>query len=64
MIDLSIQNNLREGLSLIEYIIFCYEVYKRVVDTAVLTSDVGYFTRRLVEVVQHIIVRITYCGTI
>nr|YP_009670960.1 RNA polymerase beta'''' subunit [Passiflora arbelaezii]QCX30236.1 RNA polymerase beta'''' subunit [Passiflora arbelaezii] len=63
MIDLPIQSNLREGLSLIEYIISCYGARKGVVDTAVRTSDAGYLTRRLVEVVQHIIVRRTDCGT-
>nr|YP_009582162.1 RNA polymerase beta subunit [Bixa orellana]QBK83697.1 RNA polymerase beta subunit [Bixa orellana] len=63
MIDLPIQSNLREGLSLTEYIISCYGARKGVVDTAVRTSDAGYLTRRLVEVVQHIIVRRTDCGT-
>nr|YP_010319058.1 RNA polymerase beta'' subunit [Strumaria truncata]QWW90184.1 RNA polymerase beta'' subunit [Strumaria truncata] len=64
MIDLPIQSNLREGLSLTEYIISCYGARKGVVDTAIRTSDAGYLTRRLVEVVQHIIVRRTDCGTI
>nr|AMM05693.1 RNA polymerase beta'' subunit [Cymbidium ensifolium] len=64
MIDLPIQSNLREGLSLTEYIISCYGARKGVVDTAVRTSDAGYLTRRLVEVVQHILVRRTDCGTI
>nr|QUM11574.1 RNA polymerase beta'' subunit [Clivia caulescens] len=64
MIDLPIQSNLREGLSLTEYIISCYGARKGVVDTAVRTSDAGYLTRRLVEVVQHIFVRRTDCGTI
>nr|YP_009539660.1 RNA polymerase beta subunit [Dracaena cochinchinensis]YP_010042915.1 RNA polymerase beta'' subunit [Dracaena fragrans]AYF57808.1 RNA polymerase beta subunit [Dracaena cochinchinensis]QPC56647.1 RNA polymerase beta'' subunit [Dracaena fragrans] len=64
MIDLPIQSNLSEGLSLTEYIISCYGARKGVVDTAVRTSDAGYLTRRLVEVVQHIIVRRTDCGTI
>ncbi|KAL7261467.1 hypothetical protein ACSBR1_000002 [Camellia fascicularis] len=64
MIDLPIQSNLREGLSLTEYIISCYGARKGVVDTAVRTSDAGYLTRRLVEVVQHIVVRQTDCGTV
>nr|YP_010462831.1 RNA polymerase beta'' subunit [Primulina sclerophylla]UUJ36656.1 RNA polymerase beta'' subunit [Primulina sclerophylla] len=64
MIDLPIQGNLREGLSLTEYIISCYGARKGVVDTAVRTSDAGYLTRRLVEVVQHIAIRRTDCGTI
>jgi DNA-directed RNA polymerase subunit beta' len=64
MIDLPIQSNLREGLSLTEYIISCYGARKGVVDTAVRTADAGYLTCRLVEVVQHIIVRRRDCGTI
>ncbi|EYU29750.1 hypothetical protein MIMGU_mgv1a021401mg, partial [Erythranthe guttata] len=64
MIDLPIQSNLREGLSLTEYIISCYGARKGVVDTAVRTSDAGYLTRILVEVVQHIVVRRTDCGTV
>nr|WVH39599.1 RNA polymerase beta'' subunit [Cleistocactus hyalacanthus] len=64
MIDVPIQSNLREGLSLTEYIISCYGARKGVIDTAVRTSDAGYLTRRLVEVVQHIVVRRTDCGTL
>eukprot|EP01018_Ginkgo_biloba_P040956 Gb_09031 [translate_table: standard] len=64
IIDLPIQRNFREGLSLTEYIISCYGARKGVVDTIVRTSDAGYFTRRLVEVVQHIVVRRADCGTI
>ncbi|KAK8362497.1 hypothetical protein V6Z12_A03G105400, partial [Gossypium hirsutum] len=63
MIDLPIRSNLHEGLSLTEYIISCYGARKGVVDTVVRTSDAGYLTRRLVEVVQHIVVRRTDCGT-
>jgi len=63
IIDLPIQSNFREGLSLTEYIISCYGARKGVVDTAVRTSDAGYLTRRLVEIVQHIVVRKRDCGT-
>nr|AYW15408.1 RNA polymerase beta'' subunit [Jamesonia brasiliensis] len=63
VIDLPIRRNLREGLSLTEYIISCYGARKGVVDTAVRTSDAGYLTRRPVEVVQHIAVRKKDCGT-
>jgi DNA-directed RNA polymerase subunit beta' len=52
MIDLSIQSNLREGLSLTEYIISCYEARKRVVDTAVRTSDAGYLTRQILDILH------------
>nr|YP_009426416.1 RNA polymerase beta'' subunit [Diplazium dushanense]ASU95091.1 RNA polymerase beta'' subunit [Diplazium dushanense] len=63
VIDLPIRRNLREGLSLTEYITSCYGARKGVVDTAVRTSDAGYPTRRLVEVVQHIAVRKKDCET-
>nr|YP_009549610.1 RNA polymerase beta'' subunit [Goniophlebium niponicum]AYW16856.1 RNA polymerase beta'' subunit [Goniophlebium niponicum] len=63
VIDLPIRRNLREGLSLTEYIISCYGARKGVVDTAVRTSDAGYLTRRLVEVVQHVAVRKKDCET-
>nr|YP_009032814.1 RNA polymerase beta' subunit [Osmundastrum cinnamomeum]AHA59547.1 RNA polymerase beta' subunit [Osmundastrum cinnamomeum] len=63
IIDSPIRSNPREGLSLTEYIISRYGARKGVVDTAVRTSDAGYLTRRLVEVVQHIVVRETNCGT-
>jgi DNA-directed RNA polymerase subunit beta' len=64
IIDLPIQSNFREGLSLTEYIISCYGARKGVVDTAIRTSDAGYLTRRLVEVVQRIVVRKIDCGSI
>jgi DNA-directed RNA polymerase subunit beta' len=64
IIDLPIQSNFREGLSLTEYIISCYGARKGVVDTAVRTSDAGYLTRRLVEVVQRIVVRKMDCGSL
>ncbi|KAJ4825610.1 DNA-directed RNA polymerase subunit beta'', partial [Turnera subulata] len=63
MLELVIQSNLREGLSLTEYIISCYGARKGVIDTSVRTSDAGFLTRRLVEVVQHLVVRRTECGT-
>eukprot|EP01018_Ginkgo_biloba_P040947 Gb_39909 [translate_table: standard] len=64
IIDLPIQRNFCEGLSLTEYIISYYGTCKGVVDIAVRTSDTGYLTRRLVEIVQHIIVCRADCGTI
>lgn len=63
IIDLPIQNNLREGLSLTEYIISCYGARKGVVDTAIRTADAGYLTRRLVQVAQHVVIRNVDCST-
>ncbi|KAJ0911357.1 DNA-directed RNA polymerase subunit beta'' [Helianthus annuus] len=58
------RGNASQVHQLVEYIISCYGARKGVVDTAIRTSDAGYLTRRLVEVVQHIVVRRTDCGTI
>nr|QQP00250.1 RNA polymerase beta'' subunit [Selaginella nipponica] len=64
IIDLPIRSNFREGLSLTEYMISCYGARKGIVDIAVRTADAGYLTRRLVEVVQRVVVRTVDCGTI
>nr|YP_009582603.1 RNA polymerase beta' subunit [Selaginella lyallii]QBL02064.1 RNA polymerase beta' subunit [Selaginella lyallii] len=64
IIDLPIQSNFREGLTLTEYIISCYGARKGIVDIAIRTADAGYLTRRLVEVAQRVVARRTNCGTI
>lgn len=63
IIDFPIQNNLREGLSITEYLISCYGARKGVVDTAIRTADAGYLTRRLVQVAQALIIRHVDCYT-
>ena len=63
IIDFPIKNNFREGLTLTEYVISCYGARKGVVDTALRTATSGYLTRRLVDVAQHVIIRIHNCGT-
>ena len=63
IIDLPIQTNLREGLSITEYIISCYGARKGVVDTAIRTADAGYLTRRLVLTAQYLVIRHIDCGT-
>ena len=63
IIDLPIQSNFREGLTVTEYIISSYGARKGLVDTALRTADSGYLTRRLVDVAQDIIVREEDCQT-
>ena len=63
IIDLPIQSNFREGLTVTEYIISSYGARKGLVDTALRTADSGYLTRRLVDVAQDIIVREEDCYT-
>ena len=63
LIDLPIQSNFREGLTIIEYVISCYGARKGLVDTALRTANSGYLTRRLVEVAQAITIYTVDCGT-
>ena len=63
IIDLPIQSNFREGLTVTEYIISSYGARKGLVDTALRTADSGYLTRRLVDVAQDIIIREEDCQT-
>ncbi|CAM9091014.1 unnamed protein product [Discosporangium mesarthrocarpum] len=63
IIDLPIQTNFREGLSITDYIISSYGARKGLVDTAIKTADSGYLTRRLVEIAQSIIICELDCNT-
>nr|NP_050841.1 RNA polymerase beta'' chain [Nephroselmis olivacea]Q9TL04.1 RecName: Full=DNA-directed RNA polymerase subunit beta''; AltName: Full=PEP; AltName: Full=Plastid-encoded RNA polymerase subunit beta''; Short=RNA polymerase subunit beta'' [Nephroselmis olivacea]AAD54812.1 beta'' subunit of RNA polymerase [Nephroselmis olivacea] len=62
IIDLPIRSNFREGLTVTEYIISCYGARKGLVDTALRTANSGYLTRRLVDVAQDIVIRMTSCS--
>ena len=62
IIDLPIRSNFREGLTVTEYIISCYGARKGLVDTALRTANSGYLTRRLVDVAQDIVIRMTSCN--
>lgn len=63
IIDLPIQNNFREGLTSLDYLISAYGARKGVVDTALKTADSGYLTRRLIYVAQDLIIREIDCKT-
>nr|YP_009184847.1 beta'' subunit of RNA polymerase [Jenufa minuta]ALO62981.1 beta'' subunit of RNA polymerase [Jenufa minuta] len=63
ILDYPIRSNFKEGLTLTEYIISCYGARKGIVDTALRTANAGYLTRRLVDVVQHVIVSVFDCQT-
>ncbi len=63
IIDLPIKANFREGLTVLEYFISTHGARKGLADTALKTADSGYLTRRLVDVVQDVIVREEDCGT-
>lgn len=63
IIELPIQNNFKNGISLIEYFISCYGARKGVIDTALRTAKAGYLTRRLVFIVQHLVITKFDCFT-
>ena len=63
VIDIPIKTNFREGLNMTEYFISSYGARKGLVDTALRTADSGYLTRRLVDVVQDIMITSDDCGT-
>lgn len=63
LIDVPIEANFREGLTIIEYVISCYGARKGVVDTALNTATSGYLTRRLVEAAQVVIISAVDCNT-
>jgi len=63
IIDIPIKANFREGLTVLEYFNSTHGARKGLADTALKTADSGYLTRRLVDVVQDVIVREEDCGT-
>ena len=63
IIDFPIRSSFNEGLSVLEYFISTHGARKGLADTALRTSDAGYLTRRLVDIVQDVIVLEEDCGT-
>jgi len=63
-LEIPITANFREGLSVNEFFLSSHGARKGNADTALKTANSGYLTRRLVDVVQDIIVREDDCGTI
>ena len=63
IIENPILSNFKDGLSGLEYFISTHGARKGLADTALKTADAGYLTRRLVDVVQDIVVNEEDCGT-
>jgi len=63
IIPLPVRSNFREGLTTLEYFISTHGSRKGLADTALRTADAGYLTRRLVDVVQDVIITAEDCGT-
>ena len=63
IIEKPILSNFREGLTVLEYFISTHGARKGLADTALKTADSGYMTRKLVDVAQDVIIRLSDCRT-
>ena len=64
IIETPITSSFREGLSVLQYFTSTHGARKGLADTALKTANSGYLTRRLVDVVQDVIVSEHDCGTV
>jgi len=64
VIETPVVSNFKEGLNVLEYFISTHGGRKGLVDTALKTAEAGYLSRRLVDVVQNVIVMEEDCGSI
>ena len=62
-VEIPILSSLSEGVTVSEFFTSTHGTRKGAVDTALKTADAGYLTRRLVDVVQDVIVKEEDCGT-
>jgi len=63
IIENPIISNFKDGLTVLEYFISTHGARKGLADTALKTADAGYLTRRLVDVVQDVVISDDDCGT-
>jgi DNA-directed RNA polymerase subunit beta' len=63
IIEFPIRTNFKEGMSVLEYFISTHGARKGLADTALKTADAGYLTRRLVDVVQDVVIKEEDCKT-
>ncbi len=64
IIETPITSSFREGLDVLQYFTSTHGARKGLADTALKTANSGYLTRRLVDVVQDVIVSEHDCGTV
>ncbi len=64
IIETPITSCFREGLSVLQYFTSTHGARKGLADTALKTANSGYLTRRLVDVVQDVIISEIDCGTV
>ena len=63
-VEIPVISSFIEGLTVSEFFISTHGARKGSADTALKTAESGYLTRRLVDVVQDVIVKEEDCGTI
>ena len=63
-VEIPITTSFREGLSVNDFFLSTHGARKGSADTALKTADSGYLTRRLVDVVQDILIIQNDCGSI
>ena len=64
IIETPITSSFREGLDVLQYFNSTHGARKGLADTALKTANSGYLTRRLVDVVQDVIITEDDCGTV
>jgi len=64
IIETPITSCFREGLTVLQYFTSTHGARKGLADTALKTANSGYLTRRLVDVVQDVVVTEYDCGTV
>ncbi len=62
IIELPVKNNFKEGFNVLEFFISTHGSRKGLSDTALRTANAGYLTRRLVDVVQDVVIYQDDCG--
>ena len=63
VVEIPITSSFTEGANVSEFFLATHGARKGAVDTALKTAEAGYLTRRLVDVVQDVIVKEDDCGT-
>lgn len=64
IMETPVKANFKDGLSVFEYFISTHGARKGQADTALKTASSGYFTRRLVDVAQDVVVSMQDCKTL
>ncbi|MEK7139462.1 MAG: DNA-directed RNA polymerase subunit beta', partial [Patescibacteria group bacterium] len=62
IIELPVKGNFKEGFGVLELFISSHGSRKGLADTALRTANAGYLTRRLVDVVQDVVIKAADCG--